>query len=61
MPENGSFATHIDLPPSTSVAVPEATFLFFALVQFPIYFAPQIIKPFVPWLTAPPASVARSA
>lgn len=27
--------------------VPEQTFLFFALMQFPIYFAPQLVKPFV--------------
>ncbi|WP_342361569.1 hypothetical protein [Terrarubrum flagellatum] len=27
--------------------VPDATFLFFALMQFPVYFAPQLLKPFV--------------
>ncbi|MBN9063881.1 MAG: hypothetical protein J0H41_15760 [Rhizobiales bacterium] len=27
--------------------VPPETFLFFALLQFPIYFAPQIVKPFL--------------
>lgn len=27
--------------------VPESTFLFFALLQFPIYFAPQLVKPFL--------------
>lgn len=35
--------------------VPEQTFLFFALMQFPIYFAPQLVKPFLPLLGAPAA------
>ena len=29
--------------------VPPATFLFFSLLQFPIYFAPQLVKPIAAW------------
>ena len=34
-------------------AVPELTWLYFAIVQFPIYLLPQIVKPLVWRLTKP--------
>jgi BASS family bile acid:Na+ symporter len=30
--------------------VPETTFLFFALAQFPIYFMPQVLRSLAPWI-----------